>query len=111
MRIAEGCPDSADTRWKVTQVPAINLLVRPGYSRKKRLGAQGGQVYVTKALEVEKAGRVMAVGYLQIVFAAVWGLLLFSEIPDLWTGLGATVIIGSTFLMGRLHPVAAPRGR
>lgn len=75
------------------------------------LGAQGGQVYVTKALQVEKAGRVMAVGYLQIVFAAAWGLLLFQEAPDLWTALGATVIIGSTFLMGRIHPVATPTGR
>jgi len=75
------------------------------------LGAQGGQVYVTKALQVEKAGRVMAVGYLQIVFATGWGLLLFQEVPDAWTGVGAAVIIGSTFLMGRVHPVAAPRGR
>jgi len=75
------------------------------------LGAQGGQVYVTKALQVEKAGRVMAVGYMQIVFAAAWGIFLFQEIPDLWTGLGAGVIIGSTFLMGLTHPVAAPRGR
>jgi drug/metabolite transporter (DMT)-like permease len=75
------------------------------------LGALGGQVYVTKALQLEKAGRVMAVGYLQIVFAAVWGLLLFQEVPDAWTIVGATVIIGSTFLMGIIHPVAAPRGR
>jgi drug/metabolite transporter (DMT)-like permease len=75
------------------------------------LGAQGGQVYITKALQVENAGRVMAVGYLQIVFAAAWGLLLFQEAPDRWTALGATVIIASTFLMGRTHPVATPTGR
>ena len=75
------------------------------------LGAQGGQVYVTKALQVEKAGRVMAVGYLQIVFAAGWGLLLFREVPDIWTALGAAIIIGSTFLMARVHPVATPTGR
>lgn len=75
------------------------------------LGAQGGQIYVTKALQVEKAGRVMAVGYLQIVFAAAWGLVLFREIPDGWTALGAGVIIASTLLMGRVHPVAAPHGR
>ena len=75
------------------------------------IGAQGGQIYVTKALQVEKTSRVMAVGYLQIVFAAAWGLLLFQEAPDVWTGLGAAVIIVSTFLMGRLHPVAAPTGR
>ncbi len=75
------------------------------------LAAQGGQVFVTKALEVERAGRVMAVGYLQIVFAAVWGFLAFQEVPDYWTATGAAIIIGSTFLMGRVHPVAAPAGR
>jgi drug/metabolite transporter (DMT)-like permease len=71
----------------------------------------GGQVFLTKALQLEKAVRVMAVGYLQIVFAVLLGIALFSEIPDVWSVAGAAVIIGSTFLMGRLHPVAAPRGR
>ena len=75
------------------------------------LAAQGGQVWVTKALKLEKAGKVMAVGYLQIVFAAVWGLLLFREVPDVWTGVGAAVIVGATYLMGRVHPVGAPTGR
>jgi drug/metabolite transporter (DMT)-like permease len=75
------------------------------------VATQGGQVYVTKALKAEKAGRAMAVGYLQIVFAAAWGILIFGETPDLWTGVGAAVIIGSTFVMARIHPVAAPPGR
>ena len=67
------------------------------------LASQAGQIFVTRALQTEKAGRVMAVGYLQIVFAAGWGLILFSEIPDLGTAVGATLIIGSTFFMGRLR--------
>jgi drug/metabolite transporter (DMT)-like permease len=75
------------------------------------VATQGGQVFVTKALQLEKAGRAMAVGYLQIVFAAIWGVLVFREVPDLWTGVGAAIIIGSTFLLGRVHPVAAPVGR
>ena len=75
------------------------------------VATQGGQVFVTKALEVDKAGRVMAVAYLQIVFAALWGLMIFREVPDLWTGLGALIIIGSTLIMGWTHPVAAPAGR
>lgn len=75
------------------------------------VATQGGQVFVTKALQLEKAGRVMAVGYLQIVFAALWGTLVFREVPDLWTGVGAAVIVASTFLLGRIHPVTAPRGR
>lgn len=72
---------------------------------------QGGQVFVTQALKTEKAGRAMAVGYLQIVLAALWGLLFFREVPDGWTLFGATVIIASTFLLSRIHPVATPAGR
>ena len=75
------------------------------------LATQGGQVFVTRALKLERAGRAMAVGYLQIVFATVWGVLWFSEFPDLWTGLGAFVIVFSTFLMARVHPVVTPAGR
>jgi len=75
------------------------------------LATQGGQVFVTRALQLEKAGRAMAVGYLQIVFATVWGFLLFSEVPDGWTGFGALIIILSTFLMGRIRPVEAAPGR
>lgn len=75
------------------------------------VATQGGQVFVTRALQLEKAGRAMAVGYLQIVFAAVWGLLWFSEVPDAWTGLGAVIIVLSTFLLGRIHPVVTPPGR
>jgi drug/metabolite transporter (DMT)-like permease len=75
------------------------------------VAAQGGQVYVTKALQVEKAGKVMAVGYLQIVFAALWGVVMFGEIPDGWTAVGAAIIIGATFLMARVHPIATPHGR
>jgi drug/metabolite transporter (DMT)-like permease len=101
----------------VGSLPAtIPVFVLPrgpewGYLLAVGLATQAGQVFVTKALQVEKAGRVMAVGYLQIVFAAVWGFLVFQEVPDHWTALGAFIIIASTFLMGRIHPVAAPPGR
>lgn len=71
----------------------------------------GGQVFLTRAFQLEKAGRVMAVGYLQIVFAALLGLILFREVPDVWAGSGAAIIIGSTYMMGRMHPVATPSGR
>ncbi len=75
------------------------------------VATQGGQVCITRALNAERAGRVMAVGYLQIVFAAVWGILLFGEVPDAWAVGGALVIMGSTFLLTRLHPLATPAGR
>ena len=71
----------------------------------------GGQVFLTQALRLEKAVRVMGVGYLQIVFAAVLGLSLFGEVPDMWSVAGAAVIIASTLLMARLRPVPAAAGR
>ena len=75
------------------------------------LATLGGQVFLTMALQLERAVRVMAVGYLQIVFAALLGLFFFRETPDGWSVAGAAVIIGSTFFIGRIHPVAAPAGR
>jgi drug/metabolite transporter (DMT)-like permease len=64
-----------------------------------------GQWFITWGFRLERAGRASAVGYLQIVFAAGWGWLLFHEVPDLWTWLGAGVIVGSTLLLVRLHPI------
>jgi drug/metabolite transporter (DMT)-like permease len=64
-----------------------------------------GQVFVTWGFRLERAGRAAAVGYLQIVFAAGWGWLLFREVPDPWTWAGAAVIVASTLMLLRLHPI------
>jgi drug/metabolite transporter (DMT)-like permease len=64
-----------------------------------------GQWFITWGFRLERAGRASAVGYLQIVFAAIWGWLFFHEVPDAWTWLGAAVIVGSTLVLVRLHPV------
>lgn len=64
-----------------------------------------GQVLITYGFRLERAGRASAIGYLQIVFAAVWGWLLFQEVPDVWTLVGAAVIVGCTMVLVRLHPV------
>jgi drug/metabolite transporter (DMT)-like permease len=63
--------------------------------------AQIGQVLLTKGLHAETAGRAMAMTYLQIVFAAVWGLLFFDEFPNLWSISGALLVICGTILAAR----------
>jgi drug/metabolite transporter (DMT)-like permease len=63
---------------------------------------QLGQLFLTYGLRAERAGRAMSVAYLQIVFAAVWGGLLFRDLPDLATLAGAALIVGSTAALGRL---------
>jgi drug/metabolite transporter (DMT)-like permease len=67
-----------------------------------------GQVFLTLGLRRERAGRATAVGYLQIIFATLWGVLFFAEVPDLWTFAGAAVIVVSTVALSRLHPAPPP---
>ncbi|HSH44812.1 MAG TPA: DMT family transporter, partial [Longimicrobiales bacterium] len=62
---------------------------------------QLAQVLMTRGLGLEPAGRAMAVGYMQIVFAAVWGMLFFAEFPDTWGLAGALLIVGGTFGLAR----------
>lgn len=71
---------------------------------------QVAQVYMTRGLQMERAGRATAVGYLQIVFAAAWGALFFGELPDAWSAGGALLIVGGTVALmsgGRPEPAAA----
>jgi drug/metabolite transporter (DMT)-like permease len=56
---------------------------------------------MTRGLQLETAGRATSIGYLQIVFAATWGLLVFGEMPDAWSFIGAGVIIASTVMLAR----------
>ncbi len=63
------------------------------------LATQLGQVYLTKGLREEPAGRALAVGYLQIVFAGGWGLLFFGEVPGPLSAAGFLLIAGSTAML------------
>lgn len=64
---------------------------------------QLGQIYLTRGLRREPAGRATAVAYLQVVFAAILGALFFREMPDAWVLTGAALIIGSTLVIGRVR--------
>lgn len=62
---------------------------------------QVAQVMMTKGLRLEAAGRAMAVGYMQIVFAAAWGMIFFLEFPDAWGIGGALLIVLGTLGIAR----------
>jgi len=63
--------------------------------------AQIAQVCITKGLHAVKAGRAMTVTYLQIVFAAVWGLLVFGESIDGLSVAGGLLVISGTLAANR----------
>lgn len=63
------------------------------------LTTYGGQVLITRGLALEAAGRAAAVGYVQIVFAAIWSAIFFSTWPDAWSAAGAALVVGSTLAL------------
>ena len=60
---------------------------------------QAAQLLLTRGLAEENAGSAISIGYIQIVFAILWGVLLFREIPDALALLGAGLVIAGTFSM------------
>ena len=68
------------------------------------VSTQVAQLYMTRGLQMERAGRATSVGYLQIVFAAAWGILFFGEVPDAWSVAGAALIVGSTLVLLGTRP-------
>ena len=62
------------------------------------LSTQIGQVAVTRGFASGAAGRMAAYSYVQVVFAGIWGVLLFDERPTPLSLLGASLIIGSALL-------------
>jgi drug/metabolite transporter (DMT)-like permease len=65
---------------------------------------QIGQVAVTRGLQLDAAGRAASYSYMQVLFAAGWGILFFGEIPAAATVMGACLIF-----VGALISVRASR--
>ena len=57
---------------------------------------QIAQIFLTYGLYVLPAGTAMAVSYLQILFATMWGILVFDEIPDGWAIAGGVLVMLAT---------------
>jgi drug/metabolite transporter (DMT)-like permease len=62
---------------------------------------QLGQIFLTRGLALVPAGRGTTVGYIQIVFASMWGLWLFGEQLSGWTLAGALLIVAATLSLLR----------
>lgn len=67
------------------------------------LATQAAQVFMTKGYSLESAGRASATTYLQIPLAALWSAVFFADLPDVWSVLGALLIIGSTVTLGHVR--------
>jgi len=53
------------------------------------------QWLLIKALSLGEASLLAPIGYIALIFATFWGFLLFGDLPDQWTVIGALVIVVS----------------
>ena len=62
------------------------------------LFTQLGQIWITKGLAILPAARASSIGYVQVLFATIWGVLLFAEPFDGWVALGALFVLAATLI-------------
>ncbi len=55
-----------------------------------------GQFMMVSAFQLAEASALAPVDYVRLIFALIAGYAVFNELPDLWTWVGAAVIITST---------------
>ncbi|XP_049942187.1 solute carrier family 35 member G1 [Schistocerca serialis cubense] len=60
----------------------------------------GGQILLTMSLQLEQAGPVAIARSADIVFAFIWQLLFFKEVPNRYSVMGAVLVTCSVLLTG-----------
>ncbi len=88
-----------------TPLMAATWVMPQGWEWAMLLGVgllmNAGQYFMTRGYALEPAGRLSAVGYIQIVEAAFLSWLFLDDAPDIWTWAGAALIIGGTLYIGQ----------
>lgn len=54
---------------------------------------QIGQLGMTKAMQTQEAGKASAYSYIQIIFSGLIGIVIFNELPSVWTYIGGGLIV------------------
>ncbi len=62
------------------------------------LFTQLGQLWITEGLRILPAAQASSINYIQVIFSAVWGILLFNEQLDSLTIIGSFFIFGGSLL-------------
>ena len=62
------------------------------------LFTQLGQIFLTQGLASMPAARATAINYVQVVFAALWGLLFLGESINELMVMGAVLVLGATLI-------------
>lgn len=65
------------------------------------LAACGGQFTVTAAYKCAPAKEISVFDYSQVLFASIWGMLFFEELPDRYSLIGYVIIIATAIAKWR----------
>jgi drug/metabolite transporter (DMT)-like permease len=79
-------------KWPVTLAHWLGFLALG-------ITAMIGQIMMTQSFTFDKAGRIAAVGYSNILFALLFGFLMGESIPTIATIFGMILIIGGGLLV------------
>jgi drug/metabolite transporter (DMT)-like permease len=103
----------------LTAIPAYFVwhpLTGDDFAQLALVGALGavGQFCQVRAYATGELMAVAPIDYSRLVFAGIMGFLLFAELPDRYTLVGAAIIVGSTLYiayretyLSRTHPCSA----
>lgn len=90
----------------LTAIPAYFVCHHPltgdDFAQLALVGALGavGQFCQVRAYATGELMAVAPIDYSRLVFAGIMGFLLFAELPDRYTLVGAAIIVGSTLYIG-----------
>ncbi|MFC1665288.1 DMT family transporter [Pseudomonadota bacterium] len=81
--------------WRWPDLTQLSMLVAVG------LFAGGAQFTLTVAYDRANVGALEPFNFIRLIIAALIGYFIFSELPDIWTWVGGTIIIASTSYIAR----------
>ncbi len=86
---------------RVAPEPDHNRLKSLNPFRVGHLGLFGGfgHYFLVRAFELAPAPVVAPLNYGQLIGATLLGMMVFGQVPDYWTWLGAAIIAGSGLIM------------
>ena len=90
----------------ITLVPALFVWQRPTLTQLSLLALVGslgtsGHLLFIKAYKLADVSLVEPVMFMRVIWAALIGLVAFAEFPDVWTWIGAAIIVFGTTYMAR----------
>jgi drug/metabolite transporter (DMT)-like permease len=82
--------------WRTYHVKELLFLIGAG------ILANVSQIFMSHAYRLAPAGQIAPVNYMAIIFAGMWGFLLWNEVPDVYSMIGFSFILLAILLCSPL---------